>query len=121
MSVELLFDSDLIKSFLCRAGQDGHAQDRHPPFSCRHRSANHFASPAEMNGQHLDAKITRRFDGSCDRVWNIVQFEIEKNFCAGRVDRTHNLGTFGGVKLEADFEKRNLLAQLLAEAESFLF
>src|ERR1700716_1256897 len=102
MSVELLFDSDLIESLLCRAGQDSHSQDRHLPFSCPDRGANHFASSAEMNRQHLDAEISRGFNGFCDRVWNIVQFEIEKNFCAGSADSTHNLGTFGGVELEAD-------------------
>src|SRR5204863_6172387 len=33
MSVELLFDSDLIESLLGRSGTDGHAQDRHLLFS----------------------------------------------------------------------------------------
>jgi 4-diphosphocytidyl-2-C-methyl-D-erythritol kinase len=69
----------------------------------------------------LDAEISRGFNGFCDRVWNIVQFEIEKNFCAGSADRTHNLGTFGGVELEADFEKRDFLTQLLDESQSGVF
>src|ERR1700731_5174264 len=121
MPVELLFDSDLIESFLCRAGQDGHAQNRHFPLSCRHRSANHFAATAQVNCQPFATEFCCRFGRASDGVWNVVQFEIEKNFCAGRVDRAHNFGTFGGIELQSDFEKRNLLAQLLDESKRLRF
>src|SRR5262249_9048665 len=52
---------------------------------------------------------------------NIVQLDIEPHFCAGREHRAHDLRAFCRVKLKADFEKRNLIAQLLHERERFFF
>src|SRR6266513_2772332 len=113
MSVELLFDSDFIESLLYRTGQDGHAQDRHLICASRSRGANHFRSAAEMNGKHLHAKVACRFNCSRDGVWNVVQFQVEKDLRAAYSHSLHNLRSLRGIKLQSDFEKRDLLAQLL--------
>jgi 4-diphosphocytidyl-2-C-methyl-D-erythritol kinase len=72
-----------------------------------------------MNSKHLQAKATRGFDGSSDRVWNVVQFEIEPNLGACGRNRAHNAGAFRGVELQPDFEKGHLVAQLFNEVKRF--
>ena len=74
-----------------------------------------------MNGQHVDAKMGRGFDCSSDRVGDIVELEIEPNFGAGGQNGAHNSRAFGRVKLQPDFEERNLGAQLLHQVERFFF
>ncbi len=74
-----------------------------------------------MNGEHLHAKASRGFDGSGHRVWNIVQLEIEKNPGACGRNSAHDFRTFPGIKLQPDFEKRDLAAQLLNELKRFRF
>ncbi len=74
-----------------------------------------------MNGEHLHTKAARGFDGSGDRVWNVVQLEIEKNLGACGRNSAHNFRTFRGIKLQPDFEKRDLAVQLFNELKRFLF
>ena len=85
------------------------------------RGANHFRSAAQVKRQHLHAQLDRRFNRAGDGIRDIVQFEIEKNFRAGSRNFAHDRGTGSGVKLQSDFEKRNLIAQLLDQSQSLLF
>ena len=72
-----------------------------------------------MNRQHLHAKFGGGFDRMRDRIRNVVQLQIEKNFCAGSQNVTHNLGSGRGINLQTDFKKRDLLSQLLDKIERF--
>src|SRR6266540_1921640 len=74
-----------------------------------------------MDRQHLYIKLSGRFDNKGNRVGDIVQFKIEKDIRAGRANGADDLWTFRGVKLEADFEKRDLAVQFLYEMERFFF
>src|SRR6266513_3451402 len=74
-----------------------------------------------MNGEHLHAKAARGFDGSAGRVWNVVQLEIEPNLGARRQNRAHHFWTFRGIKLQPDFEKRDLVAEFLNELKRVPF
>src|SRR6266545_4379351 len=74
-----------------------------------------------MNGEHLHAKAARGFDGSAGRVWNVVQLEIEPNLAPRRQNRAQHFWTFRGIKLQPDFEKRDLIAELLNELKRVPF
>jgi len=50
-----------------------------------------------------------------------VQFKIEEDIRANRANGADDLWAFGGIKLQADFEKRDLAAQLLYEIERLFF
>jgi len=67
----------------------------------------------------LGAQFGGGFHRARDRVGNIVEFEIEKNFRPGRANGTEDLRTFGREELQADFEKRDLVAQLLNQSQRF--
>ena len=60
-----------------------------------------------MDGQHLDAEFARGADRPGDRVRNIVQLEIEKNFCARRRDGADDFRPRRRVKLQTDFVDGN--------------
>ena len=73
-----------------------------------------------MNREHLHPESARGLNGSRDGVWDVVELQIEPNLCAGGQNRAHNFGAFGRVKLEPDFEKRDLASELLNEVECLL-
>ena len=81
----------------------------------------HFGAAAQMNSKHLHAKPTRGFDCLSDRVWNVVQLEIEPNLGACGQNRAHNSGAFRCIKLQPDLEKRDLVAQRFNELKRFSF
>src|SRR5262245_49338698 len=70
-----------------------------------------------MYREHLHAESARGFNGSRDGVGDVVEFQIEPHLCAGGQNRVHEFGAFRRVKLELDFEKRDLVPELLNELE----
>jgi hypothetical protein len=50
-----------------------------------------------------------------------VQFKIEPNLGACGRNRAHNFRAFRGIKLQPDFEKRDLIAQLFNSSSASLF
>src|SRR4029450_2903902 len=74
-----------------------------------------------MERHHLYFKLSGGFDGKGNCVGDVVQFKVEKDICAGCPNGADDLRTFRGVKLQADFEKRDLVAQFLYEIERFFF
>src|SRR3954451_6772921 len=70
-----------------------------------------------MNREHLHPESARRFNGAGDRVRDVVELQIEPNLYASGQNRAHNFRPFGRVKLELDFEERNLALELLNEVE----
>ena len=60
-----------------------------------------------MNGQHLDAEFARGADRPGHRVRNIVELEVEKNFCARRRDGSDDFRSRRRVKLQTDFVDGN--------------
>src|SRR5215831_1268002 len=70
-----------------------------------------------MDREHLHTESARRLHCSRDGVRDIVKLEIEPDLRALGQNGAHNFGTFGRVKLQADFEKRDFAAKLLNEFE----
>src|SRR4051812_25731791 len=70
-----------------------------------------------MNREHLDTERAHRFNGSRDGIWDVVELQIEPNLYASGQNGAHNFGPFGCVKLQPDFEKRDLALKLLNQAE----
>ena len=103
--VDLIGDASFAQCLLACAGQYRDTQDRHVVLSASNRRPNHLLAAAQMNRQHLHAKPMGRFHRLSHRVWDVMQFQIQKNFRAGSKNSAHNLRTPGGVKLQADFKK----------------
>ena len=74
-----------------------------------------------MDREHLHTKFARRLNRPCHRVGNVVQLEIEPDFCAGGQDRAHDFGAFGCVKLQSNFEKRDIATELIDKVERRIF
>ncbi len=70
-----------------------------------------------MNREHLHAEGVGGFDGSGDGIRDVVELKIEPDPGASGQNCPHNFRAFGRVKLEADFEKRNVATELLHELE----
>src|SRR5206468_9227479 len=70
--------------------------------------------------EHLHPESARGLNGSRDRVGDVVELQIEPDLCAGGRNRAHDSRAFGCVKLEPDFEKRDLAPELLNQLERFL-
>ena len=73
-----------------------------------------------MNREHLHPESTRGLNGSRDGVGDVVELQIEPDLGAGSQNRAHNFGAFGHVKLQPDFEKRDLALELLNKLERLL-
>src|ERR1043166_7982799 len=65
--------------------------------------------------------MTRGVDCSRDRVRDIVKLEVQPDFRAGGQHIADDFRAFSRVQLQSDFEKRNLLAQLLNELQRYFF
>src|SRR5207244_7035152 len=74
-----------------------------------------------MDRQHLYFKLSGRFHSPCNCIGDVVQFKIEEDIRANRANGADDLWAFGGTKLQADFEKRDLAAQFLYEIERLFF
>jgi hypothetical protein len=98
-------DADFTQRFRIRAGQHRHTEEQHSVCLRGYSRLDHFASAAQMHGQHLHAQLSGRFHGARDRIRNIVKFEIEKNIRAGFFHCGNNFGAKSGVELQADLEK----------------
>lgn len=72
-----------------------------------------------MNREHLHAEFAGSRDRFRDRVRDVVQLEIEEELCAGRPHSPHDLRPGRGVELQANFEKRDVGAELIQERERF--
>lgn len=83
------------------------------------RRAQHLTAATQVHRQHLHAEIAGCTDCFRDRVRNVVQLQVEKNLCAGREDAAHYLRSAGGVKLQPNFEKGDIAAELLDELQRF--
>jgi hypothetical protein len=70
-----------------------------------------------MNREHLHPKIARGFNSVRHCVGDVVELEIEPDPRAGGQNSAHNFGAFGRVKLEPDFEKRDIAPEPLDELE----
>src|SRR5882757_8964749 len=73
-----------------------------------------------MNREHLHPESGRGLNGSRDGVRDVVDLQIEPDLCAGGQNRAHNFRAFARVKLEPDFEKRDLAPELLNKLERLL-
>src|SRR5262245_2588003 len=73
-----------------------------------------------MDCEHLHAESPRGLNGSRDRIWDVVELQIEPNLCASGQNRLHNFWAFSRVKLEPDFEKRDLALELPNQLERLL-
>src|SRR5882757_7416153 len=73
-----------------------------------------------MNREHLHPESVGRLNGSRDGVRDVVELQIEPDLRAGGQNRAYNFRAFGRVKLEPDFEKRDLAPELLNELERLL-
>ena len=73
-----------------------------------------------MNCEHLRPESAGGLNGSRDGVGDVVELQIEPDLCAGGQNRAHDFRAYGRVKLEPDFEKRDLAPELLNELERLL-
>ena len=55
-----------------------------------------------MDSEHVNAEIGRAADGALDRLWNVVELEVEKNALVAGEQFLDDGGAFGGIKLQAD-------------------
>ena len=113
MILDLVGDSYLPNRLLVHAGQHGDAEQQDVSRLCRNSGPNHRFAAGQMDRQHLYFKLSGRFDGKGNCVGYVVQLKIEKNIRARCTNGSDDLWTFRGVKLQADFEKRDLVAQFL--------
>jgi hypothetical protein len=73
-----------------------------------------------MDREHLHPESARGLNGSRDGVGDVIELQIEPDLRARGQNRAHNFGAFRRVKLEPDFEKRDLVPKLLNELECLL-
>src|SRR5262249_2251241 len=60
------------------------------------------------------------YDGAAHRIRDIVYFQIEKNASAHLLNRPHDLGAGGGIKLESNFEKAGMRCETADKTEGLL-
>ena len=52
----------------------------------------------------------------CNRVWDVMELQIQKNLTSPAPDRLHDRGTFGSEKLEPDFAEGRRFLQCIKES-----
>ena len=73
-----------------------------------------------MKVDHVHIESGEHGHGLFYGVGNVVQFEVEKNFVAARLDLTHDRGAFGVEELHADLHE-GLFAGEAVEKREGLF
>jgi hypothetical protein len=118
-------DSDACEPGRIHARKHGDCDDEGAcaPVSCRGLGCSvacrlhHLQAARGVDVDHPDAKRRRGSNGASDRIWNVMELEVEKDPVTTPGELAHDLRSFGGEEPAADLESAGDTAQPIREGQ----